>query len=177
MNEKEKRRNEIGLAVFLITLGVLLILGTVAKWDLAGVIFLPALGLSFIVWSLVSLQPGLLIPGQILLSIGVAVILISKVFVNLTSFQNAAINLMCMGSGWIFMAIASKLIFKKNMNWGYILGAILLSLGIVFLLPEETLWSVLSVFSVLNSLLRYIIPLGLVILGIYIVLEAVNKRN
>lgn len=175
--KRKARGLEIGLAVFLITLGLLFVFASVTKWYFMGLIFLPCLGLSFLVWSILAEEVGFLIPAQILISIGLAIILVSKVFTNATAFQNAAINLISMGAGWVIMPVLSKFVFKENMNWGFIPGAVLLTIGSIFLLPQPVSTRIFDAITYIGKTIRYVWPLALIVPGVIIILKTVKPKN
>jgi len=171
---KTKRRgHEIGFAIFLVTLGVFSMFSAFIGRKYVGLFFLPCLGLSFFIWSMLSKEEGLLIPAQILVSLGVAVILLSTFFETISPTQKVSVNLISMGLGWILIAVISRLALKKNLNWGFIPGGILVILGLVFLFPEPALSKVLNVLGYL----KYAWPFAPIILGVLIILGALKKRS
>ncbi len=180
MEREEKmkgRGHELGLAIFLITLGVFFVFSNFTKWSFVGLLFLPCLGISFFVWSMLSKEEGFLIPAQILFSIGVSVILMSKVFGNASPFQNVAVNLISMGAGWVLMPIVSKLTLKKNMNWSYIPGGVLLAIGAVFLLPSPISTGILNVLGSIGKSIRYVWPFALIIPGVIIIFKSIRPKK
>lgn len=175
-NEKG-RGNELGLAIFLITLGVFFVFASFTKWSFLGLLFLPFLGISFFVWSMLSREEGFLVPAQILFSLGIAVILMSKVFNKSSSFQSVAVNLISMGIGWIIMPVVSRLALKKNMDWGYIPGGVLITIGAIFLLPAAVSTKAFEVLGYLGKSIRYIWPFALIIPGIFIIIKVIKSKK
>ncbi len=171
------RRKEIGFAILLITIGLNLCLANVFKQDFVGLLFLPSLGVSFFVWALLSREEGFLIPAQILFSIGVAGILVSKVFGNISAFRLAGVNLASMGAGWTVMPALSWLCLKKKMNWSFIPGGILLFLGAVFIMPESTGHYFLEALSWVGKSLRYVWPFAFIVTGVVVFVKVFKGDN
>lgn len=94
-----------------------------------------------------------------------------------TALQNAAINLISMGAGWVIMPVLSKLVFKENMNWGFIPGAVLLSIGSIFLLPQPVSTRIFDAIAYIGKTIRYIWPLALIVPGVIIILKTVKPKN
>ena len=113
----------------LVALGIVFLAGQFIEFD--GRFFLSLLGIGFIVWSLLSRTPGLLIPGGILSGIGLGIVLIESTWTSaLNSDLEGAFFLLSFAAGWFSIILFSKLFFNVTHWWPAIPGGIMALIGV-----------------------------------------------
>lgn len=147
----------------LILLGILFFVGQVVQSPVFGLLILPGLGLIFIIWALLVRSFGLLIPGGILLGIGVGDLLIGGLPTTLSGLDDGGVYLIAFGLGWMLIALLSPLTTHGFQWWPLIPGGILSSLGLLILAGA---WG-----ETILQLASYVWPLILVALGVYILFK------
>lgn len=127
---------------------------TLTQHDLPGVLFLPALGLRFLDWGILRRQVGPLVPGGVLLGMGVGVLVTRKDFVYSGSQEHASILLLSVGLGFALITLLSLLFTARRFWWPLLPAALLVALSVALFLggtPLEvarvigTLWSLVLV--------------------------------
>ncbi len=166
---KKEHSNTTG-GMILIGIGVLFL---VSRWfDFSGVsdswgfFLLPALGLFFLIWGIVTREGGLMIPGGILSGVGWGSVLVES---NL--FSGAAeggVFLVSLGLGFASIALVTALFAKKKHMWSLIPGGILVSIGGAILFG--------GVLMTLLTLVGKFWPVILIIVGIATILKA-NRQQ
>ena len=150
--ERPPHRGIAGL--FLVVIGVVALAYTLTQQDLPGVLFLPALGLLFLAWGILRRQVGPLVPGGVLLGIGVGVLVTGNDFVHSGSQEHAPILLLCVGLGFALITLLSLLFTARRFWWPLLPAALLVALSVALFLggtPLEvarvigTLWSLVLV--------------------------------
>jgi hypothetical protein len=121
------RRNRIISGLVLILLGGLFLLDQFVQIPAMGNLFLPALGLFFLIWGIATRTGGLLIPGGILTGIGTGVYLMQAL--RLEGEQEPGIFLLSFGGGFILIALLSLVFSAEKHWWALIPGGILAAIG------------------------------------------------
>jgi hypothetical protein len=98
----------------LILLGLIFLAGQFFDLPSIGQLFLPALGLVFLVWGVFARNSGLLIPGGILGGIGTGIYLMDTL--PLEGAARAGIFLVVFGAGFGLMALLS-ILFTPEKHW------------------------------------------------------------
>lgn len=164
MNKGKNLSTGIGLIAF----GLFFFAGQYL--DNFGLLFLPAMGLGFIVWSLVSRNIGLLIPGGILSGIGLGTVLMeSRWITRLELVDDGGVFLVSFALGWFLITLLSIVAFQKPMLWPMIPGGILGFIGLSQLINEG--W--LDIFSGIGNFW----PLILVAVGAYILWKNFREED
>jgi len=152
------RRGVAGIA--LIVIGAFALLATVFQSDVFGLLFLPALGLIFLAWGIASRHARPLVPGGLLLGIGVGVLLSQLIY---GSDGRPSIILLCMGLGFIIITPLSIMFTTRAERWPLIPGVILAILGIVFFIGGTALETA--------QILGKFWPVFLIVIGLYLLWE------
>ncbi len=166
-NETRKnpsRRSGPWLAgVILICVGVFLLLTQYVKSDWLGMLFLPALGLVFLVWGAATRNVGLLIPGGILGGIGLGAVLIEGPFAHLGDEAKGGAFLLCFALGWGLITLLSALFTAKVHWWPLIPGGIMAVVGGALLAS--------GVAPQWLTILGSIWPIALILVGLWLVIR------
>lgn len=103
-----------------------------------------ALGVGFLVWSLIAREWGLLIPGGVLVGIGAGMVM--QRVVNAGAAWDQALFFWCFAAGWGLIWALSRAFFRRNVMWPLIPGGIMLVLGFGQLWQGEmqTVWRSVS---------------------------------
>jgi hypothetical protein len=157
---KKEDLGKLFLGSILILAGLFMVLANFFKLSIFGILFLPSLGLLFIIWSIVSKEYELLIPGGIIEGLGLGI-----VFTNLLSGFNeptrGGLFFIGFSIGWFLITLLCKLIFKKTILWPLIPGFLLLIFGFLILLGDKG-------FKLLQNL-NIIWPFILIVVGLIII--------
>lgn len=160
-----KRKEDFGKlflgSVFLLS-GIFALLGNFLKLPIFGILFLPSLGLIFIIWSILSKDSGLLIPGGILEGIGLGIVFVTSIK-GVEELSKGGLFFIGFAIGWLLIVILSKLFFKKTVFWPLIPGAFMFIFGILIFLGTKGI-------NFLKNL-NLIWPIILIIAGSFIVFK------
>ncbi|GAB4580529.1 MAG: hypothetical protein Fur0022_32710 [Anaerolineales bacterium] len=121
------RRNRIISGLALILLGGLFLVNQMFELPSVGKLFLPGLGLVFLIWGVITRTGGLLIPGGILTGIGTGVYLMQAL--PLEGEREPGIFLLSFGGGFILITLLSLVFAEEKHWWALIPGGILASIG------------------------------------------------
>ncbi|MEI2610793.1 MAG: hypothetical protein V9G20_19360 [Candidatus Promineifilaceae bacterium] len=122
MNEfKSGKRNEIIGGGVLILLGLMFLVGQLLPPNM-GLLIPLLLGIVFLAWGIVARHAGPIIPGGILLGVGVGVLLTEVFFPR----ANEAIFLFGFAGGWVVITLASALFTRETQWWPLIVATIML---------------------------------------------------
>lgn len=121
------RRNRIISGLILILLGGLFLVNQMVDIPSVGKLFLPGLGLIFLIWGIVTRTGGLLIPGGILTGIGAGVYLMDTL--RLEGQQEPGVFLMTFGGGFALITLLSLVFSDEKHWWALIPGGILAAIG------------------------------------------------
>ncbi len=151
----------------LILMGILFFVEQVVQSPYLGMLIIPGLGLIFIVWALLLRSFGLLVPGGILLGVGVGSMLAGSFWPADLGIDAGASFQIAFGLGWVLITLLSPLTTGGFQWWPLIPGGILLSIGLLILAGE---WG-----GKILTLSGYLWPLALVALGIYLIFTHTRK--
>lgn len=154
--EKSGRGRWVTGAV-LILLGVLSLAGQFWELPSLGTLFLPALGLIFLLWGMFTRSGGLLIPGGILAGIGVGVYLMDSL--PLEGDAEPGVFLLTFGAGFALITLLSLLFTEDKHWWALIPGGILAIIG-----------GVLFIGGAAVEMLKFW-PVILIVIGVYVILK------
>lgn len=159
--QSERRQKRIA-GIALISIGLLALAGQFVQWNVLGLLFLPTLGLIFIVWGIVTREGGLLIPGGILAGIGAGVMLMGSPLAAVATGETAGagIFLVAFAAGWALVTVLSAVFTDETIWWALIPGGILGAIGGALLVGGPAL--------TLLELVGRLWPLGLVAAGAYL---------
>jgi hypothetical protein len=152
------RRNRILSGLVLILLGGLFLVNQYVEIPSAGNLFLPGLGLLFLVWGIVTRTSGLLVPGGILTGIGTGVYLMNAL--PLEGDAEPGVFLLSFGGGFALITLLSAIFTEEIHWWALIPGGILATIG-------GALYAGGIAQDVLEIIGRFW-PVALILVGIYI---------
>jgi len=147
--------------IALISIGLLILVAQFAEIPAMGMLFLPGLGLIFLIWGLVSREGGLLIPGGILSGIGTGVYLMGNL-PNLSGEQDAGVFLLAFAGGWALITLLS--LFTGEMMWWPLIPGLIIGLVGVGLFIGGPALTVLSFVG-------RIWPVFLIIAGVWVMIK------
>lgn len=153
------RRNRIISGLVLILLGGLFLLNQIVQIPSVGNLFLPGLGLIFLIWGAVTRTGGLLIPGGILTGIGAGVYLMETL--PLEGTQQPGVFLMTFGGGFALITLLSLVFSDEKHWWALIPGGILAAIGAALYMGGAAL-------DVLEMIGRFW-PVALILVGIWVI--------
>ncbi len=149
--------------VGLIAVGLLILTAQFIRSDWLGLLFLPTLGLIFLVWGSAARNVGLLIPGGVLIGIGLGTFLIESAFPGLEDTATGGVFLLSFSLGWGLITLLSAVFTDRVHWWPLIPGGIMALIGGTLLVGGAAL-------EALGLTGRWW-PLGLIGLGIWLLLR------
>lgn len=153
------RRNRIISGLVLILLGGLFLVNQMVEIPSVGKLFLPGLGLIFLVWGMVTRTGGLLIPGGILTGIGAGVYLMEAL--PLEGEQDGGVFLMAFGGGFALITLLSLVFSTEKHWWALIPGSILAAIGVALYIGGTAL-------KILETIGNFW-PVALILVGIWVI--------
>ena len=147
--------------LILIMVGVLSLVGQIPGVQ-TDKFFLPVLGAIFLAAGLVTKKIGLLIPGGILMGIGVGAALIEGPFTYIEDPARGGIFLLAFGAGWAVISLTGLLIGCR-VFWPLIPGSILALVGLAILSGDPGMQAL--------KLAGYGWPIILIAVGLYLILR------
>lgn len=165
---KNRKKETIG-GIFLIGIGLLVLVAQFGQMENLGLLFLPALGLLFLVWGILTREGGLMIPGGILSGIGWGVYAISGPYANVDGNAEGGIFLMIFGLGFALITLLTALFSEETHWWALIPGGILATIGVA-IMTNGVLLDVVALVG------KYW-PLTLIVLGLYVIYKAMKERE
>ena len=147
--------------IALILIGLLILAAQLFDLPSMGQLFLPALGLIFIVWGIFSRSGGLLIPGGILTGIGTGVYLMQTL--PLQDAGHAGVFMLSFGGGFALISLLSAVFTPDKHWWALIPGSIMAAIGAALLIGGTAL----QVLEVLGTYW----PVVLILVGAYLLLK------
>ncbi len=161
--DRDERRGRIITGVSLVTIGLLTLVMQFGDTMNLGQYFLNVLGLIFLVWGLSTGSFGLLIPGGILSGLGLGTYLVSGPLSAVDGQATGAVFMLSFSAGWVLITLLSGFTRDGIQWWPLIPGGIMAAIGGALLAGGFAL-------EVLSWLGRGW-PLGLVIVGLYLILR------
>ncbi len=153
------RRNRLISGLVMILLGGLFLVDQFVEIPSMGNLFLPGLGLIFLVWGMITRTGGLLIPGGILTGIGTGVYLMDVL--PLEGEQEPGIFLLSFGAGFALITLLSLVFSDEKHWWALIPGGILATIG-------GALYMGGAAMDVLELVGKFW-PVALILVGVYII--------
>lgn len=137
-NTTLKNRKGLLTGSALVLIGLLNLLAQFKPFESIGLLFLPALGLIFLTWGLLSRQAGLLIPGGILSGLGAGVALVTGPLSIVSDPQKGGVILLSFAAGWALITLLSALI-RDTQWWALIPGTIMGLIGTALMVGGQAL--------------------------------------
>ena len=120
------RRGMVGGTV-LIVLGLLIFAEQVLHTHLTGLLFVPLLGATFLAWGILCRRHGLLIPGGILLGVGVGSFLVDGPLQYLAEPARGGAFLLAFAAGWLLITLTA-FVFQRRLIWWPLIPGVLFGL-------------------------------------------------
>lgn len=156
-----RRRWLVGAA--LVGAGLLALVSQFADPRLFGLLFLPILGLSFLLWGIGAHHEGLLVSGSVVGGLGVGVLLIEHVFAPLGAEARGGVFLLALAGGWAAVSLFTALL-RLGVRWWPLLPASILALvGLALLLGGAV--------ATMLALIGQLWPAALVVTGLVVLLR------
>ena len=154
------QRNRASAGVLLIALGVLLFAGQIIRFDH---LFLPALGLVFIIAAITQRNSGLMVPGGILLGIGFGSFLTDNVFWAVAEPARGGFFLIGLAAGFASITVLTTIFTRQPHVWALIPATILALIGGALLTGNSA--------QAILTLLGTYWPVLLILFGVSILFE------
>lgn len=122
--------------IVLIGIGVLVLVVNLVKSETLAMLVLPLLGIAFLAWAFFGRRFPLVIPGSILLGLGVGVFLASRMTTT-TDEPKGGVVLLGLAAGFLAIALLAPLFEKVRAWWALIPAAILAVLGVPLMLGDQ----------------------------------------
>ena len=149
-------RNRTAGGIVLIAVGLLLLAGQIIRLDN---LFLPALAVIFILASIAQRNPGLMVPGGILMGIGVGSFLTENVFFAMAEPARGGLFLVSLAGGFALITVLSSMFTKQSQVWALFPATIIGLIGGALLIGGSAvnvvtfLGQVWPVFLILGGLM------------------------
>jgi len=158
-----ERRNAVVGGIVLVAIGLLVLVAQNVQTESLALLFLPALGGIFLIAGVIGRQIGFLIPGGILIGIGVGALLEQSTMAARNGTVQGGAFLLGFAGGWFLITVLSKLFTPHTQWWPLIPGVIMALIGVGLLLGGPAL-------NVLEFAGRWW-PLILVAIGLVIIVR------
>lgn len=122
--------------IVLIGIGVLVLVVNLVKSETLAMLVLPLLGIAFLAWAFFSRRFPLVIPGSILLGLGVGV-LISAQMTTVVDEAKGGVVVLGLAAGFLGIALLAPLFEKVRAWWALIPAAILALVGVPLMLGDQ----------------------------------------
>jgi len=123
----------------LIVVGIILLADQYLKTGWLSLLILPASGIVFLLWGVITRKVGLVIPGCLLMGLGSGEFLALSQFFKFDTHLRIGLFLTIFAAGWVLIFIFSLVMAGHPAWWSLIPGFILFSLGVCFLAPWQPL--------------------------------------
>ncbi|MFK7802724.1 MAG: hypothetical protein AB8G95_13900 [Anaerolineae bacterium] len=124
-----KKKNPVVSGIGLVILGMVFLVSQYVDFD--GFLVLPAMGIGFIAWSILSRNKGLMIPGGILSGIALGSILSESVLATrLEGDADGGLFMLGFAAGWFAITILTLVFFGDFQWWPMIPGGIMALIGV-----------------------------------------------
>ncbi|MCX5976822.1 MAG: hypothetical protein NTV33_08370 [Coprothermobacterota bacterium] len=161
-------RNKLAAGIALVVLGAFALLGQLIQGSFWGTLFLPGLGLFFIVWGFIARRPGLIIPGGILIGIGVGSFLASGPYATLSSKGQGGVIMLSLGGGFLLVTLLTA--FLRKVHWWALIPAAVLAVIGLGLVGESAGWEVMRTLGTAW-------PIALIVVGVFLILWRRGLRS
>ena len=158
----KKQHDHVVGGIILVGIGVIALISQFVDLSRLDQFILPGLGAAFLLWGIVQRKAGPLIPGGILMGIGLG----SLVVANNTSDEAGGLFLIIFASGWMLIALLSAIFTAETQWWALIPAGIIGFIGMAV--------SVGGVAMTMLATLGKLWPLILIGVGIYVL---IRNRN
>jgi hypothetical protein len=145
--------------IVLIGIGVLVLIVNLLKSETLAMLVLPLLGIAFLAWAFFSRRFPLVIPGSILLGLGVGV-LISVQMTTTTAEPKGGVVVLGLAVGFAAIALLAPLFEKVRAWWALVPAFILALVGIPLMMGDQGI----QFLQVVGQWW----PLILVVIGLYV---------
>ena len=119
--------------------GIILLADQYLKTGWLNLLILPASGIVFLLWGIITRKFGLVIPGSILTGLGIGEFLALSQFFGFNTYLRIGFFLTVFASGWLLLFIISLVLARRPAWWSLIPGCTLFSLGVCFIAPWQPL--------------------------------------
>jgi hypothetical protein len=161
-HKDDGNRKQVVTGLALMALGLWALVGQFVQMPDMGMLFLPALGLIFVVWGIAVREGGLMIPGGILSGVGVGAYLVQVLPVE--GSADGGLFLLSLGLGFAAITVLTA-VFTDNTHWWALWpGAILSLIGGALLLGGVAL----SVLAVVGTYW----PVILIVIGVWVIVRS-----
>jgi hypothetical protein len=161
------RRGLVGAT--LLTVGLLMVVGTIIHSELMGLLVLSALGLLFLFWGILARQVGPLIPAGILTGLGGGALMAQLMTGEMPGAACDGLIVLGLALGFLAIVPLTKWLASCAQYWPFIPGGILLAIGICLVIVAEALRP-LDVFG------TYLWPVALIAGGSYLLCRAYTSK-
>lgn len=121
------------IGITLVVIGLLALAANLWRADIFGLLILPALGIMFLVGAFMRRISGLLIPGSILMGLGVGTFLQQTLYASASDTARGAIVVLGLAIGFLAIMPLMQVMEKRFYWWPVIPGGILLIVGIALM--------------------------------------------
>jgi hypothetical protein len=155
--------------------GILLIvagaLALVSNWIDIGNTFVLFIGLAMLVLGCVTHNAGWIIPGGIVSGVGLGVFISEMPFMADSQFSvdGGSVFLISMAVGFGLVSLCARLFTAQKHDWALIPAGILAFIGALIALDSPLLQTL--------EFTRYIVPAGLVLVGIILIFSVTKKQQ
>ncbi len=156
-------RGRVIAGIALILIGALALLAQVTQSAQLALLAPAILGAIFLTWGLITRTFGLLIPGGVLLGIGLGAYLITGSYSYLEGDAQGGLFMLAFAAGWFLISLLSPLTTDRFQWWPLIPGAIIGAVGLALLGGGPAMQ--------LLQIIGYSWPLILVGIGIYLLFK------
>ncbi|MCR4425380.1 MAG: hypothetical protein NUW23_04210 [Firmicutes bacterium] len=167
--DSDIRRGRTTAGLLLIVIGGILLAAQIVDSRTMGLMVLPSIGLTFLIWGIVTRRAGLLVPGGILLGIGAGAYLVDLPFAAVEEPARGGIFLLAFAGGWVLISVASALFTPTAMWWPLVPGVVLAAIGGPLVLagtaPEALAW------------MAKLWPVALILLGLVLLFTGLGVRK
>lgn len=169
MTRHEDRRDKAFIGALLVGVGLFVLIGTLLRSEIVGLLILPLLGLAFLGYGFYKHEFGFTIPGSILTGLGAALLLVVYV-PALAGPAAGGVFMIGLALGFVAIAFISLYFERKVAWWPLVPGGIIGAVGVLLMFGTAEAISVLQVMGLLW-------PLVLIIVGAYILIVPGQRKN